>query len=201
MNTNTIFKKAIRVLKLCGVTVLAGSFVSCVRISIVEQGCCGNSSSTGGGRAIGGSTTTTTLSPGTTLNPVVYSPAPGGDFIPVPNQPVWPAGNSLICNTPVSGSYARFWTTQTPDATKVAFQGYVRDDTSGLVIANVGYKLQWVDSGGSTDCCTNVPNLNFVGCPVVYGRSYIFAAHFKTGYVPTSGHVVGLYGSFIQTPD
>jgi hypothetical protein len=154
----------------------------CIRISVSPNDkCCGSGGGGPGGNSGG-------------------NVKPGGPFTTVPLQTVSGGGTNQICSTTVSGYYARFWTPQTPDSGIGKFQGYVKNDYTGLVIPNNGYVLEWYVNTLTLGCCTPLTGSTAeVICPVTPGTTYRFIAHFKTGYVPATGQTVSLYGTFVPS--
>jgi hypothetical protein len=80
------------------------------------------------------------------------------------------------------------------------FQGYIKNDVTGLVIPNNGYVLQWYVNTLNLGCCTPLSGSSQeVTCSVTGGVTYRFIAHYRAGYVPPAGQTVSLYGTFVPS--
>jgi hypothetical protein len=124
---------------------------------------------------------------------------PGGTFVPVQGQLAGP-GSTTVCNFPVSSTRTVFTspaTTQIPPTGKTGFLGSVLDVSTGTVLANTDYYLQYAVNAPITGCCTIVSGSGtLVSCNVTAGLPYRFTAFFKTGHVPPTGHLIQLSGQW-----
>lgn len=120
----------------------------------------------------------------------------GGVFVPT-QGPVGSSSTTKVCGETVSGKWVAFPGSQTPEAGKTGFRGYLYNITTSQEVANANYVLQMWVSSVNKPCCTPDPNMPpWVVGTVSSQYSYVFIAHFKKGKAPPSGNIIELRGAW-----
>jgi len=163
---------------LAGIVLMAGAGCNCININLGSP----QASSAGGGR------------PG-------YPPPSGGSFTPVQSAITGSGGNVTICTPPqtISPKHVNFYPpSQSPNPGENGFRGYLFNVSTGQIISNNTYVLQWIVDIANRGCGTPVANSTTdVFFPATAGTSYKIVAHFKPNQIPPNNPPIKLYGAWI----
>lgn len=128
------------------------------------------------------------------------APPSGGNFAPVQAAIIQASGTATVCNQTVSKTHVEFWlpTIPGPTAGETHFQGWLVNLSTGQIIANNTYVLQWIISFSNKGCATPVSGSGTdVRFTAQAGASYKIAAHFKPNQVPPNNPQIELRGAWI----
>lgn len=132
--------------------------------------------------------------------PTGSAPPSGGNFAAVTAALTGTTDPNTICGQNVTKKRANFYPPSIPGPTagETHFQGWLVNVSTGAIIPNSHYVLQWIININNKGCANPVSgsttDVRFAAQSGVY---YQIAAHFKPGFVPPGNPTIELRGSWI----